>query len=527
MPIVEADEAPRFQRADSELWQSRTRPTRPETSHARPMLRVAAGRLAAARLGARTSVLAPFSALLSTGPETNSSTSCLVSAKVLLAATAASPAVAFAADSTESAGRAFGALGAGLVGAGVGAIAAATATAAPGAASPPPTIAAAPRARTRARARAVAGAPPALTNVDAAATEPVALTRGAAREQGIAVGEPRAAEDEAVEEVVVRYRAQPAPNRIVFLENVDRSDDWWTIPSHEKNVDGVTTKFYYPRGEGAAGGGRGLRELEEAAFEARAMSLAKEPVDSEAWGSVKAAPFEARALQLSTSSAGVKRTGASTHIATNQRLRATVDGDVVLETVQHCDGVRSHRVVRIDQAALSNAPPDLRPYLGVFTSHVEGLNVEEYKEFKNLNLGAMRDATHEKARLAHASYRAKLESALLSHNKKLASDVGWTDEMADATGSQRGVLPDEHPERAYLAHPDCPEAEHARVIAYGHGGTGGRSIDARKDAVCKSNLQPDFNVSVRDRFDASFSAVLRELDESNRSVQKSAESTSI
>ena len=45
--------------------------------------------------------------------------------------------------------------------------------------------------------------------------------------------------------------------------------------------------------------------------------------------------------------------------------------------------------------------------------------------------------------------------------------------------------------------------------------------------VWKSNLQPDFNVRICDRFDARFSAVLRELDESYRSVQKSAESTSI
>ena len=45
--------------------------------------------------------------------------------------------------------------------------------------------------------------------------------------------------------------------------------------------------------------------------------------------------------------------------------------------------------------------------------------------------------------------------------------------------------------------------------------------------VWKSNLQPDFNMRVCDRFDARLSAVLRELDESNRFVQKSAESTSI
>ena len=45
--------------------------------------------------------------------------------------------------------------------------------------------------------------------------------------------------------------------------------------------------------------------------------------------------------------------------------------------------------------------------------------------------------------------------------------------------------------------------------------------------VWNSNLQPDFNVRICDSFDASSSAVLRELDESNRFVQKSAESTSI
>ena len=41
------------------------------------------------------------------------------------------------------------------------------------------------------------------------------------------------------------------------------------------------------------------------------------------------------------------------------------------------------------------------------------------------------------------------------------------------------------------------------------------------------NLQPDFNVSVIERFGPDSSAALQELDESNRFVQKSAESTSI
>ena len=46
-------------------------------------------------------------------------------------------------------------------------------------------------------------------------------------------------------------------------------------------------------------------------------------------------------------------------------------------------------------------------------------------------------------------------------------------------------------------------------------------------AVPNSNLRLDFNVSVRECFDATSLASLRELDESNRFVQKSAESTSI
>ena len=45
--------------------------------------------------------------------------------------------------------------------------------------------------------------------------------------------------------------------------------------------------------------------------------------------------------------------------------------------------------------------------------------------------------------------------------------------------------------------------------------------------VPKPNLQPDFNVSVFECVDTSSSAGLRELDESDRSFQKSAESTSI
>ena len=54
-----------------------------------------------------------------------------------------------------------------------------------------------------------------------------------------------------------------------------------------------------------------------------------------------------------------------------------------------------------------------------------------------------------------------------------------------------------------------------------------RVVSRASAAVWKSNLQPDFNVRVCECFNENFSASLRELDESNRSVQKSAESTSI
>ena len=53
------------------------------------------------------------------------------------------------------------------------------------------------------------------------------------------------------------------------------------------------------------------------------------------------------------------------------------------------------------------------------------------------------------------------------------------------------------------------------------------AIDTGEWTAPNSNLQLDFNVSVRDRFDATSSAVLRELDESNRFVRKLAESTSM
>ena len=69
--------------------------------------------------------------------------------------------------------------------------------------------------------------------------------------------------------------------------------------------------------------------------------------------------------------------------------------------------------------------------------------------------------------------------------------------------------------------PRRPPSDGARgvILSFGEGGW--------FSAVWIPNLQPDFNVRIFDGFDARLSAVLRELDESNRFVQKSAESTSI
>ena len=66
-----------------------------------------------------------------------------------------------------------------------------------------------------------------------------------------------------------------------------------------------------------------------------------------------------------------------------------------------------------------------------------------------------------------------------------------------------------------------------RVRATTSRSAGRRSSIFEPAPVPKPNLQPDFNMSVFECFDTSSSAGLRELDESDRSVQKSAESTLI
>ena len=79
---------------------------------------------------------------------------------------------------------------------------------------------------------------------------------------------------------------------------------------------------------------------------------------------------------------------------------------------------------------------------------------------------------------------------------------------------------------------ELPEAQGRRRQEGGPQGArvGHREEDdqpRRQEGAWKSNLQPDFNVCVFECFDTGTFAVLRGLDESNRSVQKSAESTSM
>jgi hypothetical protein len=81
----------------------------------------------------------------------------------------------------------------------------------------------------------------------------------------------------------------------------------------------------------------------------------------------------------------------------------------------------------------------------------------------------------------------------------------------------------------------APIARSARSVVSGTRRPSKRRVSGRvrvrearaREPVWNSNIQPDFNVSVFECFDTISSAGLRELDESDRSVQKSAESTSI
>ena len=88
--------------------------------------------------------------------------------------------------------------------------------------------------------------------------------------------------------------------------------------------------------------------------------------------------------------------------------------------------------------------------------------------------------------------------------------------------SNGAVVVDTATDDVLIAHPSPGAVSRFRLDRARNDAPGVPSAAGRKP-----NLQPDFNVRVCDRFDARLSAVLRELDESNRCVQKSDESTSI
>ena len=106
--------------------------------------------------------------------------------------------------------------------------------------------------------------------------------------------------------------------------------------------------------------------------------------------------------------------------------------------------------------------------------------------------------------------------------RRLRADVGDMD--APAVTYEAGATPAEDTwvlfSSKYVDAFDPPGSEESPATACVT-----RSV--ARGAVWIPNLQSDFNVSVFDGFDARLSTVRRDLDESNRFVQKSAESTSM
>merc|ERR1712147_451329 len=117
----------------------------------------------------------------------------------------------------------------------------------------------------------------------------------------------------------------------------------------------------------------------------------------------------------------------------------------------------------------------------------------------------------------HADARAAAERRKSLSPMSVASTPSPPRREADDEERRRSAAADDEERRRSAA---ALEAERRRSDALRES----REALAR-ETVWKSNLQPDFNVRVIERIAPYSSAVLRELDESNRFVQKSAEST--
>ena len=132
------------------------------------------------------------------------------------------------------------------------------------------------------------------------------------------------------------------------------------------------------------------------------------------------------------------------------------------------------------------------------------------------------------ALLGGAGARAATPAALVA--AAAAAEAGCVAALARAAAPKSGAAPARAAAaRGHAAALEALAAEPATRAGLGAATAEGETPAhlAARAAVCKSNLQPDFNVRVCECFDTSTSAVLRELAESNRFVQKSAESTSI
>jgi hypothetical protein len=152
----------------------------------------------------------------------------------------------------------------------------------------------------------------------------------------------------------------------------------------------------------------------------------------------------------------------------------------------------------------------------VYVAHQSGLDItKHYDDVTGLALKALAEGLGDADELLDAFFTSLHLDAPEEEVRKALAARAWA--YAFACEGDEAVWQSAL-DGAAIALPDACKATYYYRCA---------SRQAWSGPVCKSNLQSDFNVRVFECFDKSTSAVLRELAESNRFVQKSAESTSI